>query len=134
MPTARFFWSAFFPPLFALLLLTVISPVVAVPRQDRKATISITIDPRETTVHVGQKFKFSAVVHGGDLAVIRWAVDGQGGGSISQDGLYTAPRVIGIYYVVALATRGDTAVARAIAKVTVVTEYDTPPLPVQQRR
>lgn len=134
MPTARFFRSAFFPPLFALLLLAVISPVVAVPQQDPKATISITIAPRETTLHVGQKLKFSAIFHGGDLAVIRWAVEGQGGGSISQDGLYTAPRVIGIYHVIALATSGDVALAQTTAKVTVVTEYDTPPLPVQQRR
>jgi hypothetical protein len=133
MPTALFLRSAFFPRSLASLLLAVIFAVVALPQQSPRSTVSITIDPRETTLHVGQKLKFSAVVHGGDIAVIRWAVEGQGGGSITQDGLYTAPRVIGIYHVSAIATSGDAALAHAIAKVTVVMEYDTPPLPVHQR-
>lgn len=132
MPTALFLRSAFFPRSIAWLLLAVIFPVVALPQSPR-STVSITISPRETTLHVGQKLKFSAVVHGGDIAIIRWAVEGQGGGSITQDGFYTAPRVIGIYHVSAIATSGDTALAHAIAKVTVVMEYDTPPLPVRQR-
>lgn len=133
MPTALSLRSAVCPRSLAWLLLAVIFPVVALPQHSSRSTVSITIDPRETTLHVGQKLKFSAVVHGGDIAVIRWAVEGQGGGSITQDGFYTAPKVVGIYHVVAIATSGDSALARAIAKVTVVTEYDTPPLPVHQR-
>ena len=130
MPTARFRSRLFSPRSLLLLWLTVILPLATSPQQSQRATVSITIDPPETTLHVGQRQKFSAVLRGSHNAGVEWAVEGQEGGSITQEGVYTAPRIIGIYHVIAIATTKGTALARAIAKVTVVTEYDSSPLPV----
>ena len=126
MSTARFHLRVFSPRLPALVSLTVMLSLAA-PQQSPRTIISITIDPPEATLHVGQVQKFSAVVHGGDSAGIEWTVEEQEAGSITQDGVYTAPRVIGIYHIRAIAISKGTALARAIAKVTVVTEYDTSP-------
>ena len=123
MPTARFRSRLFSPRSLLLLWLTVILPLATSPQQSQRATVSITIDPPETTLHVGQRQKFSAVLRGSHNAGVEWAVEGQEGGSITQEGVYTAPRIIGIYHVIAIATTKGTALARAMAKVTVVTEY-----------
>ena len=85
---------------------------------------SVTISPPEATVHVGQTQTFEAVVKGTQSTGIRWAVAERNGGRITEDGTYTAPRHVGLYHVVA--TSEENADARAFAKVTVVTEYDTP--------
>ena len=85
---------------------------------------SVTINPPEATVHVGQTQTFEAVVKGTQSTGIRWAVAEHNGGRISEDGIYTAPRHVGLYHVVA--TSEENPDARAFAKVTVVTEYDTP--------
>jgi hypothetical protein len=130
MSTARFRPRLFSPRSLLLLWLTVILPLAMSPQQSPSATVSITIDPPETTLHVGQRQKFSAVVRGSHNARVEWAVQEQEGGSITEEGVYTAPRIIGIYHVIAVATTEGTALARAIAKVTVVTEYDSSPLPV----
>jgi hypothetical protein len=45
------------------------------------------------------------------------------GGHIAEDGTYTAPRRVGLYHVVAISK--DDPAAKAVAKVTVVTEYET---------
>jgi hypothetical protein len=95
--------------------------------QLRQATISIAINPRQSTVHVGQTQKFTAVVWGADKAVIKWAVRESDGGSITKEGIYTAPEEIGIYHVIAIAASNGGKQAQAVAKVTVVTHYDTPP-------
>jgi len=47
------------------------------------------------------------------------------GGDIGQDGVFTA-RLVGIYHVVALATRDGIVLRAADAKVTVVAQYDGP--------
>ncbi len=134
MPTGRFRPRLFFPRSLLLLWLTAILPLATSPQQSSRATASITIDPPEATLHVGQRQKFSAVVRGSHNVGVGWAVEEQEGGSITQEGVYTAPRVIGIYHVIAIATTKGTALARAIAKVTVVTEYDSSPLPVAAMR
>jgi hypothetical protein len=85
---------------------------------------SVTVKPPEATVHVGQTQTFEAVVQGTQSTGIRWAVRERNGGHITQDGIYTAPRHVGLYHVVA--TSEENPAAKAVAKVTVVTEYDTP--------
>jgi hypothetical protein len=94
------------------------------PRQSAKDSASVTINPREATVHVGQTQTFEAVVKGTQSTGIRWAVEERNGGRITEDGIYTAPRHVGLYHVVA--TSEENRAAKAVAKVTVVTEYDTP--------
>jgi hypothetical protein len=93
------------------------------PRQSAKqVSASVTINPREATVHVGQTQTFEAVVKGTQSTGIKWAVEERSGGSITEDGIYTAPTHVGLYHVVA--TSEENPAAKAVAKVTVVTEYD----------
>jgi hypothetical protein len=108
-----------------LLLPFSILPFAPTPRQSVKHdSISVTINPPEATVHVGQTQTFEAVVKGTHSTGIRWAVEERNGGRITKDGIYTAPRHVGLYHVVA--TSEENPAAKAVAKVTVVTEYDTP--------
>jgi hypothetical protein len=85
---------------------------------------SVTVNPPEATVHVGQMQRFSSAVRGTDSVGIRWWVQEKDGGRITEDGVYTAPAAAGIYHVAT--SKADPAI-RGVAKVTVVTEYDTPP-------
>ena len=88
--------------------------------------ISLTVIPPESTVYVGQTQSFTAVVMGTSEALIKWSVQETNGGSITEGGIYTAPQEIGIYHVVALALSNGLS-AQTVARVTVVTHYDTPP-------
>lgn len=100
-------------------------PFAATPRQKaNQNSASVTISPTEVTLHVGEKQTFEAVVKGTQSSGIRWAVQERNGGHVTEDGTYTAPRYVGLYHVVA--TSEENPVAKAVAKVTVVTEYDTP--------
>jgi hypothetical protein len=109
----------------ALLLPFPTASFAPTPRQSAKQdSASVTINPREATVHVGQTQTFEAVVKGTQSTGIRWAVGERSGGSITEVGIYTAPNHVGLYHVVA--TSEENLAAKAIAKVTVVTEYDMP--------
>ena len=100
-------------------------PFPPTPRQSVKQdSASVTVKPHEATVHVGQTQTFEAVVKGTHSTGIRWAVAESNGGRITDDGIYTAPRHLGLYHVVA--TSEENPAAKAVAKVTVVTEYDIP--------
>ena len=78
----------------------------------------LTINPKETTIHIGQKQFFKAVVENG--VQIRWKVQEPDGGRITEHGIYTAPRHLGRYHVIAISENNQ-----AVAIVTVVTEADT---------
>ena len=84
----------------------------------------MTIDPPEATVRVGQAQTFEAVVKGTHSTGIRWSVEEQNGVRITDDGIYRALRHVGFYHVVT--TSEESPGAKAVAKVTVVTEYDAP--------
>jgi hypothetical protein len=120
MSTARFHPRSSLCLLFAALL-------ISASAGRGQATISIMIDPSQTTLHVGQTQSFMALVEGVVNAGIEWAVQEADGGSITKEGVYTAPKEIGIYHVIAIASSDGAALAQAVAKVTVVTHYDTPP-------
>jgi hypothetical protein len=108
-----------------LLLPSSTVPLAATPRQSVKQdSASVTINPSEATVHVGQTQTFEAVVKGTHSTGIRWAVEERNGGHITEDGIYTAPRHLGLYHVTATSEENPAAIA--VAKVTVVTEYDIP--------
>jgi len=106
--------------LFAALL-------ISASRGQEQSPISIMIDPPEATVHIGETQSFMALVNGAVNAGIEWAVQEADGGSITREGVYTAPKGIGIYRVIAMATIDGATLARAVAKVTVVMQYDTRP-------
>jgi hypothetical protein len=109
----------------ALLLPFFALPFAPTPQQSvNRGATSVTVDPPEATVHVGQEQRFEAIVKGTHSTGIRWAVAEQNGGRIAEDGVYTAPRHVGLYHVIA--TSEESPGAKASAKVTVVTEYDTP--------
>jgi hypothetical protein len=108
----------------ALLLPFSTVPFAPTPRQSVKQdSASVTINPPEATVHVGQTQTFEAVVKGTHSTGIKWAVAEPNGGRITEDGIYTAPGHVGLYHVVA--TSEESPAARAFAMVTVVTEADT---------
>jgi Bacterial Ig-like domain (group 2) len=87
--------------------------------------MSLTVEPAQMTLKTGQTQRFSAEVKGAPAGTeINWAVR-ESGGNISQDGVFTAS-VVGIYHVVALATRRNTVLMQASAKITVVMQYDGP--------
>jgi hypothetical protein len=109
----------------ALLLPCSTVPLGPTPRQSvKQGSASVTINPREATLHVGQTQTFEAIVKGTQSTGIRWAVEERNGGRITEDGIYTAPRYVGLYHVVA--TSEENPAAKDVAKVTVVTEYDVP--------
>ena len=89
-------------------------------------SISIAVFPSESTLYIGQMQTFTAVIMGTNEAAIEWAVLEPDGGTVSQDGIYTAPESIGIYHVVAVAMSNGQR-SQTVVKVTVVTHYDTPP-------
>ena len=94
------------------------------PQNVKQGKVSVTINPLEVTVHVGHAQTFEAVVRGTHSTGIRWEVQEQDGGRITEDGIYKAPQHVGLYHVVA--TSEEIPGAKAVAKVTVVTESDVP--------
>lgn len=80
--------------------------------------ISVTIDPMSATVKAGMTQTFSAtVMHTKDTSVT-WKVQESGGGSVTSEGVYTAPNTPGTYHVWATSVK-DTK-RYAVATVTVV--------------
>ena|SRR6266853_5937762 len=108
--------------LIASLLLAI---PLAAQQDDKQGAMSLTVEPAQITLNTGQTQRFSADVKDAPAGTeINWAVR-ESGGNISQDGVFTAT-IVGIYHVVALATRRDIVLKQAFAKVTVVTQYDGP--------
>jgi chitinase len=109
----------------ALLLSLSLVPIAATRGQRlNQNSASVSIDPTEVTVHVGGRQIFKAVIKGTHSSGIRWSLQEPNGGQITEHGTYTAPRHLGLYHVVA--TSEEDPDVKAVAKVTVVTEYDTP--------
>jgi hypothetical protein len=107
-----------------ILAVAFLFPVSAVPQDVRRDSAAVTINPTEATIHVGQKKAFKGLVKGTQSAEIQWAVQEPDGGQITERGIYTAPRHVGLYHVVATSERDPS--ANAVATITVVTESDTP--------
>lgn len=113
--------------LLVVLLLLCFATTLLAAQQSEKQEVSLTIEPAHITLNAGQTQKFSARLVGAPTStVVTWAVpDREKDGSVSQDGLFTA-KVVGIYQVVAVATNNHTVLKTAVAKVTVVAQYDDP--------
>jgi hypothetical protein len=111
-----------------LLTVALLLPFSAVPfaspQSAKQDSASVSINPSEATIHVGQTQRFEALVKGTQSAGVRWAVEERNGGRITEDGIYTAPRYVGLYHI--LASSEEKPTAKAVAKVTVVTEFDVP--------
>jgi hypothetical protein len=85
----------------------------------------VTISPAKATLYAGEMQTFAATVIGiGDQSV-SWAVEEEDGGAITDSGLYTAPKIQGVYHITA--TSPGKPLAKAVGTVTVLTYCD--PLP-----
>jgi len=64
--------------------------------------VAISVAPQTASVQAGATQQFSATVTGATDTLVAWSIaEGSQGGSISNDGLYTAPATAGTFHVVA---------------------------------
>lgn len=69
--------------------------------QEIQVLPQVHLEPAQARVSPGSTVQFSARVKGLPKANLNWYVEEEGGGSISPEGLYTAPRSPGSYRIVA---------------------------------
>lgn len=74
---------------------------------------SVAIEPTTAVLAPSESLQFSATVTGAAAAGLTWSVnEGDAGGTVTADGLYTAPGIPGTYHVlVALVDEADGALA-----------------------
>ncbi len=73
------------------------------------SAISVRVSPSSATVALGATKTFAATVRNTPVTTVTWSVqEGAAGGTISADGLYTAPAVVGVYHVIAASTADPT--------------------------
>ncbi|MBI5495777.1 MAG: hypothetical protein HY904_12200 [Deltaproteobacteria bacterium] len=78
--------------------------------------VQVTVEPATATVNrLGQQVFLATVTGGGG---VDWSVEETGGGTVTPEGLYTAPNVTGTFHVVAAARVDANQVARATVTVT----------------
>jgi chitinase len=94
------------------------------------AKVTVTIVPAKVTLFAGETQTFVATVKGIDDKDVTWSVDEKDGGTITELGQYTAPKIQGVYHVVASSRARPE--ASSVATVTVLTYCD--PLPASFRR
>ncbi len=95
----------------------------AAPGASGKATVTLplvtfSIVPDALTMKPGASSTFSATLEGLGSSQVEWTVKGTGGGSITNNGVFTAPSTEGVYYVLATATANTHYIATAVALVT----------------
>jgi hypothetical protein len=94
------------------------------------AKVTVTITPTKVTLFAGETRTFLATVVGTDNQSVNWSVEEQDGGAITDMGLYTAPKIQGVYHITA--TSRARPEANSVATVTVLTYCD--PVPTSFRR
>lgn len=62
-------------------------------------TVSISVDPASADLVTGQASQFSALVTGSADVLVTWQVEEAAGGTVDQNGLYTAPATPGSFHV-----------------------------------
>lgn len=81
--------------------------------------VAVSLTPSTASVAVGATRQFTASVTGSSNSAVTWSIqEGSTGGTISANGLYTAPATAGIFRVVATSTADNTKSATAIITVT----------------
>jgi len=93
------------------------------------ANVTVTIIPPKATLFAGETQTFVATVIGIDNNTVNWSIAEEDGGTITDMGLYTAPKIQGVYHITAT-SRGRPEVM-AVATITVLAYCD--PLPATLR-
>src|SRR5713101_5816396 len=71
--------------------------------------VSVTISPNPVTLPAGGSQTFIATVNGSANTAVTWSLqEGAAGGTITNMGVYTAPRAPGTYHVVATSVADNT--------------------------
>lgn len=78
------------------------------------AVVSVNLLPANAVTDIGGSFPFTSYVDGAVNKSVTWSVVEAAGGSITQDGSYTAPRVAGTYHVKAT-SKANSLIAATIA-------------------
>jgi len=94
------------------------------------ANVRVTVTPAKATLYAGETQSFAAKVVGIEDQSVSWSVEEEEGGSISISGLYTAPKLQGVYHI--RATSRSRPQKKAVATVTVLAYCD--PFPAVPRR
>jgi plastocyanin len=80
-------------------------------------TISISVTPGGASLAACQAVTLSAIVSGTTNQIVNWSVaEGAAGGSITSQGVYTAPAAAGTYHVIAQ-SQADASKAQMVALV-----------------
>ena len=116
----------------------VIATSVAIPTQSAPVTvtvppISVTVLPNAPTVFLGAMQTFTATVTATNMAVTWTVQEGAAGGTIDNQGNYTAPNVVGTYHVIATSAADNTKTGTATITVPPVSVTVSPnPVTVTQ--
>jgi hypothetical protein len=113
------------PVLLVSTMLTWVSVLFGQPTVRPLLNVTVTITPAKTTLFAGETETFVATVVGIEDTTVRWAVDEENGGTITELGKYTAPKIQGVYHITAT-SRGRPQ-TKGVATVTVLAYCD--PLP-----
>jgi hypothetical protein len=126
----RFCCGIFFL-LFAAAIPAGPNPAVAQALPQPKLTrITVTISPLKATLFAGETQVFVATVLGGADKTVTWSVAEEEGGAVTNQGMYTAPKVQGIYHVTAASATDPQ--KQAVATLTVLAYCDPPAVLVRQ--
>ncbi len=71
-------------------------------------TIPVVVIPGDVTLTLLDTQQFRAITTGLSGTGVTWSVQEQGGGTIDENGFYTAPRVPGVFHVIATSTADPT--------------------------
>ncbi len=81
--------------------------------------VTVTVVGPSAPLNTGASFTFTATVHNAQSNAVNWSVVEPGGGSITADGVYTAPTTPGTYTVKATSQSDPTASGTALAPVVI---------------
>lgn len=88
--------------------------------------VEVNVSPAAITVPPGGSQAFTASVVGLDNTAVTWSVHESAGGSITSDGVYTAPSALGSYHVVATSVADPTRNGSSLVTVTTSSAKFTP--------
>ena len=89
------------PGVFTVVATSVADPTEKASVQVTVFLVDIAVSPATTTIDQGATTTFAATVSGTEENEVTWSVEGEGNGTITVDGVYTAPLRAGTYAVVA---------------------------------